>query len=65
MLKKKLRDFILTIEELRIINKYGNILLQLETILVTRWIKKKYLFVEESLVKWKHLSIEEATWEKK
>lgn len=34
-----------------------------ETILDTRWIKQGNKFIEESLVKWKQLPKEDATWE--
>lgn len=32
-------------------------------ILDTRWVKKGSQFVEESLVKWKRLPVDDATWE--
>jgi len=34
-----------------------------EAILDTRWVRKGSSFVEESLVQWKKLSKEDATWE--
>ena len=34
-----------------------------EAILNTRWVKKGSSFVEESLVQWKKLPKEDATWE--
>ncbi|KAA8532224.1 hypothetical protein F0562_032251 [Nyssa sinensis] len=39
------------------------ILLEPQHILDTRWVKQGSTFVKESLVQWKHLPIEEATWE--
>ncbi len=42
----------------------GVIILEPLAILDTRWIKHGAQLVEESLVQWKHLPIEEATWER-
>lgn len=53
---------ILPIEDLPSTNEDG-ILLQPEVILETRWIKKGYKIIEKSLVKWKDLPPEKATWE--
>ncbi|TXG66561.1 hypothetical protein EZV62_007836 [Acer yangbiense] len=41
----------------------GEIILEPESILDTRWVKRGLHFVEESLVKWKRLSLDDATWE--
>lgn len=41
----------------------GVITLEPQQILDTRWIKRGDTFMEESLVHWKHLPHEEATWE--
>ncbi|WKA08976.1 hypothetical protein VitviT2T_026656 [Vitis vinifera] len=41
----------------------GVITLEPQQILDTRWIKRGDIFMEESLVHWKHLPHEEATWE--
>ncbi|KAL6342714.1 hypothetical protein AAG906_013120 [Vitis piasezkii] len=41
----------------------GIITLEPQQILDTRWIKRGDTFMEESLVHWKHLPHEEATWE--
>ena len=38
-------------------------LIEPEAVLDTRWIKKGSRFVEEILVKWKHLQNDDATWE--
>ncbi|KAA8550160.1 hypothetical protein F0562_001824 [Nyssa sinensis] len=49
-------DFPLTDDE-------GVVVLQTDAILDTRWVKKGSRFVEESLVKWKRLPVDDATWE--
>ncbi|KAH7567945.1 hypothetical protein JRO89_XS07G0195100 [Xanthoceras sorbifolium] len=41
----------------------GEIIVELKAILDTRWVKKGKNIIEESLVKWKKLPIEDATWE--
>lgn len=41
----------------------GEVVLEPEAILETRWIKRGKTFAEEQLVKWKRLPLEEATWE--
>ena len=41
----------------------GDIILEPEIILDTRWVKHGSKFIEESLVKWKRLPQENATWE--
>ena len=41
----------------------GVIFLELQSILDSRWIKQGTRLIEESLVQWKHLPAEEATWE--
>ncbi|KAF2283259.1 hypothetical protein GH714_043611 [Hevea brasiliensis] len=41
----------------------GDVLMEPEAVLDTRWVKKGSQFVEQSLIKWKHLPTEEATWE--
>ncbi|KAL6334625.1 hypothetical protein AAG906_019480 [Vitis piasezkii] len=41
----------------------GEIIMEPEAILDTRWVKKGSSFVEESLVQWKKLPKEDATWE--
>jgi hypothetical protein len=62
LLKKKLGDYPLTTVELPLIADNGDILIKPAVILDTRWIKKGSRFVEESLVKWKQLPDDDATW---
>ena len=49
--------------ELPPMNDYGAIELELEAIMDTRWVKKGVSFIKESLIKWKRLPREDATWE--
>jgi hypothetical protein len=62
LLKKKLGDYPLTTVELPLIADNGDILIKPAVILDNRWIKKGSRFVEESLVKWKQLPDDDATW---
>jgi hypothetical protein len=39
------------------------VILELQHILDTRWVKRDNKFEEETLVQWKHLLVEDATWE--
>ena len=61
LLKKKLGDANSTTTELSPFSDDGKMLVQPEAILDTYWIKGSN-FVEESLVKWKQLPHEDATW---
>lgn len=63
LLKKKLRNFVMSIQKLPPTTEKGDIILQLETILKTCWIKRDSKFVEESLIKWQHLPPEDTTWD--
>jgi hypothetical protein len=63
LLKKKLGDYPLTTVELPPIADNRDILIEPKVILDTHWIKKWSRFVEESLVKWKQLPNDDATWE--
>jgi hypothetical protein len=63
LLKRKLGDKTDTSMELPPIDEEGTIVVTPEAILDTRWIPHGARFIEESLMKWKHLSIEDATWE--
>ena len=63
LLKKKLGDTIAPSLELPPTADDGDVIMEPEAILDTRWVKKGSKFIEESLVKWKRLPLEEATWE--
>jgi hypothetical protein len=41
----------------------GEIILEPKTLIDHRWVKQGGKFLAKSLVKWKHLPSEEATWE--
>jgi len=45
------------------ISDEGQIQVEPEQVVDTRWIKRGTKFIEESLVQWKSLSAEDATWE--
>ncbi|KAF2284990.1 hypothetical protein GH714_034151 [Hevea brasiliensis] len=45
-----------------IVDDDGDVLKEPEAVLDTRWVKKGSKLVEQSLIKWKHLPTEEATW---
>ncbi|RVW93070.1 Transposon Tf2-11 polyprotein [Vitis vinifera] len=63
LLKKKLGEPNNTTVELPLTDDEGEIVLELEGILDTRWVKKGSRIFEESLVKWKRLPLDDATWE--
>lgn len=63
LLKKKIGDSSASCPTLPPLNDDGAIIIEPEEIIDTRWIKKGGKFFEESLVKWKSLPIEDATWE--
>ena len=63
LLKKKVGEPCNTTVDLPLTDDDGAIIMKPETILDTRWVKKRSRFVEESLVKWKHLPLDDATWE--
>ncbi|RVW64254.1 Guanine nucleotide-binding protein-like NSN1 [Vitis vinifera] len=52
-----------TTVELPLTDDEGEIVLEPEGILDTRWVKKGSRIFEESLVKWKQLPLDDATWE--
>ena len=62
LLRKKLGDKADTSRELPPIDEEGTIVITPEAILDTHWIPHGARFIEERLVKWKHLSIDDATW---
>lgn len=64
LLEKKLGETIATSAELPPMAEDGDLIMeQQKQILDTRWIKKGSKFVEESLIKWKRLPLDDATWE--
>ena len=63
LLKKYVRDPPQVNLELPPITDEGVVSVEPEKILDTRWIKQGEKFIEESLVKWKRLPTEDATWE--
>lgn len=62
LLKKKIGDATFPTKDLSATTDKGNIILQPDFILDTRWIKRGGKIIEENLVKWKQLPAEEATW---
>jgi len=61
LLKKKIGDEAVDMIDLPPMTAAGEMLIEPEAILDTRWIKKGSRFVEEILVKWKHLQTDDAT----
>ena len=53
----------MTTTDLPAVTNEGEVKLEPETLLDHRWVKQGGKFLEESLVKWKHLPSKEATWE--
>ncbi|KAA8546866.1 hypothetical protein F0562_003295 [Nyssa sinensis] len=63
MLKKKVGETNATSTDLPPIADDGDVIMEPEAILDTRWVRKGSSFIEESLVQWKRLPKEYATWE--
>lgn len=63
MLKKKIGDSSTSCPTLPPLNDDGAIIIEPKAIIDTLWIKTGRKCFAESLVKWKHLPNEEATWE--
>ena len=63
LLKNKVGDSITPSSDLPPMANNGELLLEPEAILDSRWFTKGSKFVEESLIKWKRLPLEDATWE--
>ncbi|RVW17875.1 Transposon Ty3-I Gag-Pol polyprotein [Vitis vinifera] len=61
--KRRVGETKVTSTELPPLTNDGEIIMEPEAILDTRWVKKGSSFVEESLVQWKKLPKEDATWE--
>ena len=63
LLKKQLGADTAPSNELPPVAEDGEIIMEPEAILDTRWVKKGSKIIEESLVKWKRLPEDDATWE--
>ena len=63
LLKKKVGDKTMTSPEFPLIADDGTIVVELEDILDTFWVKQGTKFFEEGLVKWCRLVVEDAMWE--
>ena len=63
LLKKKIGDSSAHCPTLPPLTDDGALSIEPAEIIDTRWLKKRGKFFEECLVKWKHLSVEDATWE--
>lgn len=63
LLNKKVRELSETTIDLPLIDDDKEIIQEPEAILDTHWVRKGSHFVEESLVKWKRLPQNDATWE--
>ncbi|KAL8103411.1 hypothetical protein AgCh_027834 [Apium graveolens] len=63
LFEKRIGDAEVRNNELPLITDDGEIVMEPEAILDTRWFKKGSSFEEEQLVKWKKLPVENATWE--
>ena len=63
LLKRQVWETKATSSELPSLTDDGEIIMEPEAILNTRWVKKESSFVEESLVQWKKLPKEDVTWE--
>ena len=63
LLKRQVGETKATSTELPPLTDDGEIIMEPEAILDTRWVKKGSSFVDESLVQWKKLPKEDAMWE--
>ncbi|KAA8539774.1 hypothetical protein F0562_026466 [Nyssa sinensis] len=63
LLKQKVGESNNATLDLPLTDDDGTIVLEPDVILNTRWVKKGSRFVEESLIKWKRLPVDDATWE--
>lgn len=63
LLKKKMGNSVFTTKDLPTTINEGNVLLQPHQILDTYWLRKGGKLVEQSLVQWKNMPAEDATWE--
>lgn len=63
LLKKHIGDIIHVSDSLPLLSDDGDVIMEPAEILDTRWIRNGSRTVQESLVLWKHLPQEDATWE--
>ena len=63
LLKKAMGESTTATVELPPIDDEGVIMLQPESIVDTRWLKRGGKLIEQSLVRWNKLPLEEVTWE--
>ncbi|RVW67435.1 Retrovirus-related Pol polyprotein from transposon 17.6 [Vitis vinifera] len=63
LLKKYVGTSLPALVDLPPISNEGQLQVTPEKVVNTRWIKRGTKFIEESLVQWKNLPIEDATWE--
>jgi len=61
--KKSWGETIIANSDLPLMADDGDLLIELEVILDTRWVKQRSIFIEESLVQCKRLPVDYATWE--
>ena len=62
LLKKAVGDFLSTSTEVPPVTDDGLVILEPEAVIDTRWLKRRGKLLEQSLVRWKHLPMEDATW---
>ena len=63
LLKKNIGDARVSCRDLLPLNDDGDVVLEPEEIIDTRWVKKGRKFIPENFVKWKLMATEEVTWE--
>jgi hypothetical protein len=63
LLKKKIWEQITTHTDLPPVADDGELLMEPECVLDTRCVKRGSKFIEASLVQWKRLPLDDATWE--
>jgi hypothetical protein len=61
--KKSWGETIIANSDLPLMADDGDLLIEPEVILDTRWVKQRSIFIEESLVQCKRLPVDYATWE--
>jgi hypothetical protein len=63
LLKKYVGDSAMPATELPPVTDEGVVILEPHQILDTRWVNRGNKFEADCLVQWKHLSVDDATWE--